>query len=309
MPPDIKVPVDWVAQRRAGKAMEPQLVGPDGALPVKSVEAHRIDGPDSGVDLRVYRPDGVSAMTIIHVHGGGWTLGDLDAVDHTARKICRRFNAVVVSCTYRLAPEHPFPAAYDDTLAAVRWTLAHVGELGGDAERVLILGDSAGGNLVAAVSLALRDEARRSPGTLPALRAQLLLYPVVDMRDSVRATPSYAADRDPSFRSMMLDLCVEAYVQGDSHGDWRASPQAADDLSGLPPTMVVVLGVDPLRDQAVDYAGRIKQAQVRCELIEFTHLTHGFAHIGALVPAAATALDEVLTRFEQFADVKAGENR
>jgi acetyl esterase len=310
-PAVIPIPVDWPAVRQARKAVEPTFAGPGGAMPVKAVEQHRIDGPDGAAEVRVYRPDGDPAMTIIHFHGGGWTTGDLDTTDHTARQICRHLGAIVVSCTYRLAPEHTFPAAYDDALAATRWVLSRIEALGGDPLRVVIAGDSAGGNLAAAVTIALRDEARlavaQAARPLPALRAQLLLYPGVDVRDSAREAASYLADRDPSTSSAMIGECIAAYVQGSDRRDWRASPLAAEDLSCLPPAMVVVLGVDPLRDQAVLYAARLQEAGVACELIEFSHLTHGFCHLSAIVPAAGAAFDEVLTRFEQFVHLRSGD--
>ncbi|MES3021595.1 MAG: alpha/beta hydrolase [Pseudomonadota bacterium] len=307
---DFQTPVDWAGARAAAKALEPLLVGPEGAARVKSVEEHRIHGTDGALDVRLYRPEGAPAMTVVHFHGGGWALGDLDMHDHTVRKICRRLGAIVVSCTYRLAPENPFPAAYNDALAATRWVLSQIEALGGDPGRVVIAGDSGGGNLVAAVTLALRDEARLAAAELarplPALRAQLLLYPGVDVRDSARQAASFVADQDPSISSAMIGECISAYVQGGQHGDWRVSPLAAADFSGLPPALVVVLSVDPLRDQAVAYAARLQEAGVPCELIEFAHLTHGFCHIRALVPAAELAFDEVLARFEFFVNLGNG---
>jgi acetyl esterase len=298
-------PIDWALVRRDSKAREASLAGPGGVAQVRAVEQHRLDVPGGVPDVRVYRPEGEPAMTIIHFHGGGWTLGDLDTTDHTARKICRQMGAIVISCTYRLAPENPFPTAFEDALAATRWALAHVEELGGDPQRVVIAGDSAGGNLVAAVTIALRDDPRLE---LPALRAQLLLYPGVDVRESALQAPSYLADLDPSTRAAMLDVCIDAYVQCGRRGDWRVSPLAAADLSCLPPALVIVLSVDPLRDQGVMYAERLQEAGVACELIEFPHLTHGFCHIAALVPAADEAFDEVLARFGQFVNFERGGN-
>lgn len=310
IPSDFPLPIDWDAVRQASKAMEPMLVGAGGLTPVKSVEEHRFDGPGGPIELRIYRPDVVPFMTVVHFHGGGWALGDLDSSDHTVRKICRALGAIVVSCTYRRSPENPFPAAYDDALAQTRWVLSHIDELGGDPQRVVIAGDSAGGNLTAAVTIALRDERRQAIAALtqplPALRAQLLLYPGVDLRPAARRSPSFLADLDPTLPAPMIDECIKAYVGGDQLGDWRASPLAADDLSGLPPAMVVVLTVDPLHDQGADYAARLAEAGVACEFIEFPHLTHGFCHIGALVPAAAAAFDEVLVRFGRFADIGNG---
>lgn len=305
---DLQTPIDWLAVRQAHGAMVPVLPGPEGIIAVRSVEQHRIDGPEGIPEVRVYRPEGEPVMTIIHFHGGGWALGNLDTADHTARKICRRLGAIVVSCTYRLAPENVFPTAYEDALAATKWALSRIEALGGDADRVVIAGDSAGGNLVAAVTIALRNQARLADtrATLPPLRAQLLLYPGVDVRDSARQAPSYVADRDPSTRSAMIDECIAAYVPGAERDDWRVSPLAADDLSDLPPALMVVLGVDPLRDQGVAYALRLQEAGVKCELIEYPHLTHGFCHIAAMVPAAGAAFDEVLTRFESFTDLVTG---
>ncbi len=310
IPAEVPKPVDWAAARLAHKAMQATLAGPDGLAPVQSVEQHRIDGPDGVLELRVYRPDIPAAMTVIHFHGGGWVAGDLDTTDHTARWICHRMGSIVVSCTYRMAPESPFPAAYDDALAQTRWVLSNIEMLGGDPHKVVIAGDSAGGNLVAAVTIALRDEARQAMKVLaeplPALRAQLLLYPGVDLRDGERETPSYLADRDPSMRAGMVEECIAAYVQCGSRADWRVSPLAAVDLCCLPPAMVVVLSVDPLRDSAVHYAARLQQAGVVCELVEYPHLTHGFCHIGALVPAAGAAFDDTLARFTQFVGLGGG---
>jgi acetyl esterase len=303
MPAEFETPIDWSAVRLAWKTMEPILAGPAGVMSVKAVEQFSIDAAGGAPDVRVYWPEGEPTMTVIHFHGGGWTLGNLDSTDHTARRICSRLGAIVVSCTYRLAPEHAFPTAVEDALLATKWALSKVRELGGDPQRVVIAGDSAGGNLVAAVTLTLRDEARQSAGSLtalPSLRAQLLLYPGVDVRDGARTAPSFIADLDPSIRSIMIEECIGAYLQGGDRGDWRVSPLAAEDLSGLPPALVVVLRVDPLRDQAVAYAARLTEAQVDCEVIEFPHLTHGFCHIGGIVPAAGVAFDEVLSRFAQF---------
>jgi acetyl esterase len=302
LPDDFPTPVDWPAARAANKARAESFVAAGALTWVKTIEEHRIGKRAGAAGVRVYRPDGAPSMTVIYFHGGGWTVGDLDTADPAVRKICHHLGAIVVSCGYRVAPEQPFPAAYDDALAAARWVLSHIVELGGDPERVVIAGDSAGGNLAAAVTIALRDEARQAVGrpaaALPALRAQLLLYPVVDLRGGARKAGSYLADRDPGLRTAVMEACMDAYVQRATAADWRVSPLASADFSDLPPALVVVLGVDPLRDQAVMYAASLRKAGVPCELIEFPHLTHGFTYIAGLVPAAGRAFDEVLTRFE-----------
>lgn len=301
LPKTIELPIDWAAMRVQSKEMLPHFVGAKGVLPVAAVEEVAIT---DALPARVYRPESPTRLTMIHLHGGGWSGGDLDTVDHTVRAMCNAMPAVVVSCTYRLAPEHPFPAAFEDALAATRWALEHVAELGGDPQQVVIAGDSAGGNLVAAVTLALRDEARiarrSNQRSLPGLKAQLLLYPAVDLRATAWETESYKADLDPGLRTSMLHECENSYVQGQDATDWRISPLAAQDLSELPPALMVVLTVDPLRDQAVAYGERLRAAGIGCELMEFSHLTHGFMHIRGVVPAACAAFDEVLARFRRM---------
>ncbi|MES3021607.1 MAG: alpha/beta hydrolase [Pseudomonadota bacterium] len=298
LPNHIELPVDWVGLRAQSKLMLPQLIGADGVAPVASVEEVEICG---GLRVRIYRPALATRLTLVHLHGGGWTGGDLDTTDHTVRVICNAMPAVVVSCTYRLAPEHPFPAAFDDALAATRWALQHAAELGGDPGQVVLAGDSAGGNLVAAVTIALRDAFGAASGggepVQPRLKAQLLLYPAVDLRPPAREATSYKADRDPALRAPMVHQCEDAYLQGQDADNWKISPLAAGDLAGLPPALLVVLSVDPLRDQGLAYAERLRVAGVSCDIMEFPHLTHGFMHIRGVVPAASVAFDEVVARF------------
>ncbi|WP_371765604.1 alpha/beta hydrolase [Massilia sp.] len=300
VPLDVPRPVDWRAMRSATRSLLPLLVRPDSLLPVASVEDLEIPGEEGIVNARVYRPLQAAQMTLIYIHGGGWTGGDLDTVDHTVRKLCHDLPALVVSCTYRLAPEHPFPAAYDDALAAVRWVLQNIEVLGGDAASVVIAGDSAGGNLAAAVALALRDTEPAGIGPLPSIKAQLLLYPAVNLREEAFATASCLADADPALRKDMLHECRAAYLQNQSADDWRVSPLTAE-LGGLPPAVVVVVSVDPLRDDGVEYAARLQATGVHAELIEFPHLTHGFVHLTPVVPAAKVAFDEVIDRFRTLA--------
>ncbi|WP_449405813.1 alpha/beta hydrolase fold domain-containing protein [Massilia phosphatilytica] len=174
---------------------------------------------------------------------------------------------------------------------------------GGDPECVVIAGDSAGGNLAAAVTIGLRNEAASADSVSPGphqIKAQLLLYPATDLRDVALTSESCLADRDPTLRMAMMEECRTAYLQGQSADDWRVSPQAAD-LRSLPPALVVVLDVDPLRDSGINYAKSLQAAGVRTELIAYPHLTHGFAHVSGIVPAAQAAFDEVISRFRSFA--------
>ncbi|WP_371765605.1 alpha/beta hydrolase [Massilia sp.] len=298
----LRAPIDWPKLRAAGKAGLSGVVGESAVTPVKSVDDVQIKGKEGDIRMRVYKPLETPLMTFIHIHGGGWATGDLDNVDHVVRNLCRELPAIVVSVTYRLAPEHAFPAGYEDALLATRWVLEHCREFGGDPATVVIGGDSAGANLAAAVAIGLRDEAAGNPGSdqnLPALKGQLLLYPATDLRPSAMTATSCIADADPSLPVKFMDECSLAYLQGASGEDYRASPILAD-LAGLPRALVVVLSVDPLRDSGIAYAERLDAAGVHTEVIEFPHLTHGFAHLINVVPAAREAFAEVVIRFRRM---------
>ncbi|UZW54384.1 alpha/beta hydrolase [Sphingobium sp. JS3065] len=300
-PVEVALPVDWPAQRAAAASVLPLILGSEPATEVASVESVEIEGIGGPVRLRVYRPTTPTSTTLLYIHGGGWTIGDLDTVDHTVRYLCEALPAVVVSTTYRLAPEHPAPAAFDDCLAAAHWTIAQAVQLGGDDRRVAIAGDSAGGNLAAAVAIALRDEAtQRGDSAGHPLKAQLLLYPAVDLRPDSWNLPSRVADADPGLRIAAMRATVEAYLADSDPRDWRISPLAHDDLSDLPAALVVVLTVDPVRDEAIAYARKLQEAGVEAEVMEFSNLTHGFTHLRRIVPAAAEASDQILARFQKL---------
>ena len=301
IPSEVELPIDWPGQRANAASLLPLIVGPAPVTEVAAVEARNIDGPGGPVPLRIYRPTKPTAITLHYIHGGGWTIGDLDTVDHTIRYLCEALPAVIVSSTYRLAPEHPFPAAYEDSLAAAQWVLDNVDTLGGDARQVVIAGDSAGGNLAATTAIGLRDAARERGETGPhPLKAQLLLYPSVDLRAEGWAFPSRVANADPSLQADTLRATADAYIGDSDPNDWRLSPLGAQDLSGLPPALIVVLSVDPLRDEAIAYAERLRQAGGRAEVIEFSNLIHGFTHLRRIIPAAAVASDEVLEQFRSL---------
>jgi acetyl esterase len=284
--------------------MLPLIIGPAGLAEVGDVEERTIRGLDGDVPIRIYRPLGVATGTLHFIHGGGWSVGNLATVEPTARRLCRDLSMVVVTSTYRLAPEHPFPAAYQDGLAAAVWVRNHVDELGGSGNPVTIGGDSAGSNLTAAICLGLREGDGIVLGiagagdAYPAFDAQLLFYPAVDLRATAWALSSRTADADPTLPVHAMRQCFDAYVGDHDPSDWRLSPLAAENLSALPPALIVVLQVDPLRDEAVAFATRLGDAGVPVDLIEFDNLTHGFVHSSAIVPAAQEALQFVLERFK-----------
>ncbi|WP_340316114.1 alpha/beta hydrolase [Rhizorhabdus argentea] len=268
------------------------LHGPEGPIDVGAVENSALSGVGGSVPIRIFRPASPPRGTLHLLHGGGWAVGDIDFIEPLARRLTRDLSMVVVASGYRLAPEHPFPAGLEDSLTAARWVLDHVGELGGAAHPVVIGGESAGGNLAAAIALELRDTASRN------FDAQLLFNPAVDLRSDADGYPSRLANADPSLRTEAFPQIMGGYCGGQDPADPRISPLAAERLDNLPPAVVVVLAVDPLRDEAVAYADRLRQAGVPVDLVEFDHLTHGFPNLSALVPAAAEATATVVDRLK-----------
>jgi acetyl esterase len=250
-----------------------------GALePVDRVEDVVIARPDEDAALaaRAYRPKAVEPVgALLWFHGGGWCIGDLDGFDRVCRSLCNAAGAVVVSVDYRLAPEHRYPAAVRDADLAVAWATGHGAEqLGFDPARVTIGGDSAGGNLAAVAAL-------HAPG---AVRAQLLVYPVLD---AAMDTDSYRAFGDvPLLTSDAVAFCWRTYLGAEDSplgAEPDASPLRAEDLSGAPPAYIAVAGHDVLRDEGVAYARALQAAGVAATLREFEDMTHGFIRWGGVV--------------------------
>jgi acetyl esterase len=278
-------------QAREGfRAMTVGLRDPATLAPVASVTDRTIAGPAGDLAIRVYRPnDVVGPMpTVLFFHGGGFVIGDLDTQDDHARLICAEVEAVVVSVDYRLAPEHPFPAGFEDCLAATRWVGEHIGELGGDAARIAVSGDSAGGNLAAAVALAVQT-------TGPALAAQLLLYPGVDFREDDDLHPSRVENGEGLFLTAEDMRWFRAHYLADEASALhpRATLLLADDLAGAPPAVVGTGEYDPLRDEGEAYAKALEDAGVKVVLHRYDGLIHGFFGMGALSPACAAAAKDL----------------
>jgi acetyl esterase len=250
-----------------------------GALePVARVEDVVIARPGSAGALpaRAYWPAGVEPVgALVWLHGGGWCVGDLEGFDRVCRSLCNAGSAIVVSVDYRLAPEHPFPAAVEDADLAVAWATGHgARQLGFDPTRVVVGGDSAGGNLAAVA-------ARHAPG---ALRAQLLVYPALD---PAMDSASYREFEDFAMLTRgAMAFCWRTYIgalDGSRRADPDASPLRAEDLSGVPPAYVAVAGHDVLRDEGIAYARALEAAGVAVTLREFEDMTHGFLRWGGVV--------------------------
>lgn len=239
-----------------------------------------------GVPIRVYTPRGPAAVSrplIVYFHGGGFVFGDLRGGDWICGTVAKGLDAIVVSVQYRLAPEHPFPAGVEDCYCAFVWAAAHASELGADAQRLGVIGESAGGNLAAVVALTARDD-----GRLP-IRHQALLYPVTGARDS----DSRRANADAVILTAADMRRFDELYAGDP-ADWRVSPLTAASLSGLPRTLIVVAGHDPLHDDGVLYADALRAAGVEADLLEYPAMPHGFLNFPRFARDAKSAMAEVV---------------
>jgi acetyl esterase len=258
---------------------------------LKSIKPLAIPAPHGSIPARVYTPKmlrqaGGLAPCLVFFHGGGWVIGDLDSHDVVCRKLADEGQLIVISVDYRLAPEHKFPAAVDDAIAATQWIADNAASLGIDAERVSVGGDSAGGNLAAVVAISARD------GNGPAISAQVLIYPATE------ASMTHPSHSEPE-TSILLTHSVTRYFYSSYLGsaadisDWRASPARAKTLIGLPPAYVLTAGADPLRDEGDEYANRLKEAGVPVTYRHFPGQFHGFFTMGKLLQQANVAASDI----------------
>lgn len=256
------------------------LYGGPGAQNVGTADI-AIPGPAGEIRARVYTPPGGDSTRpiVVFFHGGGFVIGNIDTHDAVCRDLAVDSAALLVSIDYRLAPEHPFPAAVDDCFAALEWVHAHAGELGGDADRVAVAGDSAGGTLAAVVAMLSRDRQG------PPVQFQLLVYPgvgVTEEQPSVRENgEGYLLTR----RDIEWFMAHYLGPQGDSH-DPRFDPIYAKDLSGVAPAHVITCEFDPLRDGGRAYAQRLRESGVVVTEKCYDGLIHGAFSMQAVVPAS-----------------------
>jgi acetyl esterase len=259
------------------------------APPLARVEGIRIPGPAGALPARVYDAGGergTARPAVLYFHGGGWVQGDLETHHGLCARLAQRSGALVIALDYRLAPEHPFPAAGDDCLAAYRWLRARAADLGADAGRIAVAGDSAGGNLAAVVS----QQAALAGEPLPA--CQVLIYPAVDF---ALDTPSHQelADAHVIPRDRIEWYASQYLPAGADRLDPRASPLRAADLSGQPPTLVITAGFDPLRDEGHAYAERLRAAKVDVVDHEYPGQIHAFVSLTKAIPQGLAATHEI----------------
>jgi acetyl esterase len=274
-----------VAQARA---FFDQMQLPRPEVKIASVEDRRIPGPAGEIPVRIYRPEGRAPFpALVYFHGGGWVIGSVETHDGSCRDLANRIGCVVVSVEYRLAPESRYPAAAEDCFAATKWVAEQAGELGVDAQRIGIGGDSAGGNLTAVVAQMARD--RRGP----ALRHQLLVYPVTDADFS---RPSYRENAEGYLlTTKAMEWFWGHYVPDPAQRrEPYAAPLRAKDLAGLPPAFVITAEYDPLRDEGEAYAKRLQAAGVPTTLKRYDGAIHGFFAMGLLSQVARDAVDDAV---------------
>ena len=241
------------------KALQPDPID------IAEVRDLSMPGPAGAIPLRLYRGRplvaGEPQPVLVFYHGGGWVIGDLESHDTVCRELAHQSGCTIIAVDYRLAPEHVFPAAVDDCIAATEWVVANAAELGVDADRLAVGGDSAGGNLAAVVAIHARDNGG------PAIKFQLMIYPATDMR---METASYAAATHPPVTRATMEWFIDLYMPDKSQRtDWRASPLLAKDLSNLPPSFTITAGYDPLSDEAEQYVEALEAAGSPAKLRRF----------------------------------------
>ncbi len=255
----------------------------DGPEKVADVDNRSIDGPAGKIKVRIYTPAGTGPFPIVvYYHGGGWVIADLDTYDATPRALANAAQAIVVSSHYRQAPEHKFPAAHEDAFAAYKWTLAHAREIKGDSNRVAVAGESAGGNMAAAVAMMARARKVQMPVH------QLLIYPVAD---TAMDTESYRenAEAKPLSKAGMEWFAKHAITPNDKSNPLLALLRAPD-LSGLPAATVITAQIDPLRSEGQAYADKLKAAGVSVSYRNYEGVTHEFFGMGAVLDKAKEAV-------------------
>jgi len=274
--------------------------------PIFRSEDRRIAGPGSDIPIRLYTPrelkTGERLPVLIWFHGGGFVIGSLETHDSVCRMLANRADCIVVSADYRLAPEAKFPAAVEDCAAAMKWVALHAVEFGGDANCMAVGGDSAGANLATVMAILARDAAH------PKLTFQLLIYPCVAPEPE---TPSHYKFKEGYILSRnSITWFYRHYLRSPKDvKDFRFAPLVCEDLSGLPPSLIIVAGYDPLRDEGIEYARKLIEAGNRVRLANYEGMVHGFFLMGGAVDAARRAVDESAQALREAFDASRGIDR
>ena len=264
------------------RAGEPELVN--------FIEDGTVPGPAGDIPIRIYRPNADVSdhlPVVLYLHGGGFLSGDLDTHDPVCRLLANHVPAVVIAVNYRLAPEHPYPAAAADSFAVLRWLAASGSSIGGDTSRIAVVGDSAGGNLAAVLALMAREKNEIS------LKAQVLIYPMLDA--TLSSTSLVVNANMPPFTLVDCVYSWQLYLPKDvDRRNPFVSPLHAEHLAGLPPALVLTAEYDILADEGELYAQRLRDVGIDVEHEDFKGMIHGFFHWGGITPAARLATNRVV---------------
>jgi acetyl esterase len=281
-------PITSMQPKEARAAFDALMASiPAGEAVVGDVWNVAIEGPDGDIALRIYRPVGEGPFpTLMYFHGGGWYIGNVEGYDSLCRELSAGVGCVTVSVDYRLAPEHKFPAASDDCLAATRWAAANISNYGGDPAWMAVAGDSAGGNLAAVTALRLRDEGG------PALTAQLLIYPVTDHPDAGHRSMAENADGYFLTREDMNSFSNLYLRSVEDIDDARAHPLRASSHSNLPSTFVISAEYDPLRDEGEAYGNALAAAGVPVRISRYPGTIHGAIAFYPIFKSGKEMLDD-----------------
>jgi acetyl esterase len=283
-PPYRSTPIAEVRAGRLQRAAHLSIA----IVPVAEVSDRTIPGPVEPIPIRIYRPEGTGPFAIVvYFHGGGFTICSVETHDAVCRALCDASGSVVISVDYRLAPEHKFPAAPDDCLAATRWAAEHASMFDGDPARLFVAGDSAGGTLATVTALRIRDEGG------PALLGQVLINPVTDSH--LEPLPSYRENAEGyGLTSDTMDWFTEQYLATPADAsDPHAFPLHRADLRGLPAALVLTAEYDPLRDEGEVYAEQLATAGVSTTLTRYDGMIHGFICYLGLFDQAMRSVEEV----------------
>jgi len=273
-----------VSEARQGAAAMAAMQGPP--EPVAGVEDRKLPGPGGDLPVRIYVPFGRGPFPVLmYFHGGGWVIGDIETSDGLCRSLANASGCIVASVAYRLAPEHPFPAAANDAYHATQWAATNASSFGGDPSRIAVCGDSAGGNLAAVVAQIARDRGK------PAIQFQLLIYPVTD---AACDTPSYSENAEGYFLTKAaMQWFWNHYVQNNAdRSNPYASPLRANNLAGLPAALVITAEFDPLRDEGELYAERMRAAGTPVRLARYDGMIHGFFAMSGVIDRGRMAIQQ-----------------
>jgi acetyl esterase len=281
--------IEPVALRQAIKQGRAQLAPPSPEIrATRDLDAKIAAGI---IPVRLYRPREGVLPVLVYFPGGGWVLGDLDTHDALCRILAKDSGCAVISVDYRKAPENRFPAAVEDAIAALRWVIANAEDLEVDADRIAFGGDSAGATIATAAAMAIHAAGG------PRFAWQLLLYPITDRPKSAGSYADYGSGYSLTAEAMrwFFDQYAPTSARVDAP-EWWLTPITATDFAGLPPTLVIVAGCDPLRDEGIDYANRLADAGISVELIVYRDQIHGFANTGDAFPRSAEVRSQIAAK-------------